>query len=250
MSEIIKFIGKGVCDIHGEYEYQGRRIGATLLGKFCSKCEAEKDVSRLAKRKKDEEEMEREKRIQRLNNAGVPEHFHTRSFDTYQVRSVDMEKMLNLMRKYVSRFDRVLASPNVSGFIITGGYGTGKTHIGCSAVSALIDAGYSAKYISCSDFLIKVKDAQNFKSHDRTYQLISDCLSPDLLVVDEFGSHSTTDLDFQVMFSIIDGRYQKNLPTFLITNMTSDLLMKYIDNRIYERITSKEGGVLAFNWYS
>lgn len=247
---INKFAGKNVCEIHGPYEYEGRKIGTIVLGNVCPQCQElmfERNDKEL-KEKKEKEDAEAWEF--KLKTSGLPNSFRDVDLKKLESHSEKEGKMHEFMRTYVRNFSKVLSVEHPSGVIFSGTYGSGKTTVAAAMVTELLKNGYGASYLSCNDFLLRAKEAMAFNSQLKSSALIDKYTSPHFLVMDEFGAHSGTEVDFQLLFSIINGRYLNGLPTLLVTNMPASDLNIYVDQRILERVKGKDGPHLNFDWNS
>lgn len=247
-SAIHRFTGIDTCPEHGPYEFTARQIGMTVVGRVCPKCLTQSQA--LAKAQNDRIEAEVQDRgwRKRLQAAGIPEKFMSATFDSYHPTNQQAEKMLHVVRRYVNDFDSILKMPQAPGVVLVGVPGTGKTHIGCAMVELLLRQGHSATYLACPQFLLHARESHFSRTEERTSALIDRYTRSEFLVIDEFGTHTTQDVDYQILFSMIDGRYMRNLPTLLATNLTAKQLEDTVDDRFLERVRGLHGPLLSFDW--
>lgn len=250
MSAMQKFQGEGLCDKHGKFHFTAYRVGANVVGKVCPECLHDGQMRAMRSNEADEEAHRIEQRSINMKRAGVLPLFLQARFDNYKPNNQAAVKNLKIMSAYATAFDHVLSQPLCKGLILTGLTGTGKTHLACATMDALMETGYSAIYASTPTLLIQLRDASMGRYETSLSNLIAMYSTPHLLVLDEYGINTTTDKDYQLLYSLIDARYQKNLPTILITNVSQENLEKELDARFLERIRGANGPVLGFNWES
>lgn len=262
MSKLETISGSGDCKRHGPYSYNAYRVGKTVVGSSCPKCLEEGQLKAQEKNAiRDAQETVR-LRLERLTNAGVPLAFQNCNLNSYENVNERSVKTTETIRTYLRNFKKVLQTRPAPGMVFTGVPGTGKTHLACAMIDQLLATGYSAMYCSAPQLLTAMEDAR-FGRHDLSATaLIMKHAKPSLLVIDEFGAHSSREADYQSLFSIVDARYQSNLPTLLITNLqynksdtagktgASGPLQEVIDDRLIERIKGSGGPLFAFDWPS
>lgn len=248
MSKMEIVQGNGICRVHGEYAYKGYKVGESVVGKTCPTC--------LAEMQRKAEIVNNEKkalsliagRRHALRLAGVPDIFLDATLANFE-SNAQTKRNLDYARGYSTGFKMALQKTPATGLIMLGISGTGKTHLACGIMRKIMEDGYSAAYARVPDLLVRINEA-TFGRVDATPTQIIDSLSrPHLLVLDEYGAHCLKDEYYQHLFSIIEGRYQRNLPTLLITNLTADELHRELDPRFLERILgNSSGSILSFNW--
>lgn len=248
MSAMRRFTGTDVCAEHGQYTFNAIQVGANTVGRGCPECLRHSQEKAEAANAVTDAAWRQKEWAKRLTNAGMPDAFHEARISTYKPTNASASKMLEIVTRYVTFFDGILKERPVSGLVLVGVPGAGKTHIACGVMHGLMESGHSAAYLACPEFLLRAREANFGRSHERLSTLLDRYTRPQFLVVDEFGTHTTNDADYQILFSLIDGRYQRNLPTLLATNMEFDKLKETVDTRLMERIRGVRGPTLAFDW--
>jgi DNA replication protein DnaC len=239
---------EGDCPIHGRVEAIRYKMfpSSPIECKHCVDEKQERD-------RKASEELERQRRmgdkiLSYLEASGIPPRFMPATFDNYSPQNKESERCLSFCKKYVEDFQESLNSGG--GMILCGNAGTGKTHLACSITKNVIRKHcVSAKFISVSEACRSVKETYNPKSAITERQAISKLTSPALLVLDEVGVQYGSDTEKNILFEIINARYENMRPTILISNLALPALTEYIGERILDRM--KQGGtVLTFGWNS
>ena len=149
--------------------------------------------------------------------------------DCYKV----MEKILNKCKKYATNFQ-----PHSESLLFMGDVGVGKTHLSLSIVSEVIKQNYGVIYDSVGSLLSKIEE-EHFKTsktetqNSDTLQLV---LNTDLLVLDDLGTEFLTSFTLSVIYTIINTRINRNLPTIISTNLTPDDIREKYEPRLKSRL--------------
>ena len=72
---------------------------------------------------------------------------------------------------------------------------------------------------------------------------------PGLLIIDEIGVQYGTDSERNILFEVINDRYEDMLPTIMISNLPLNELAPLLGERVVDRML-EGGAVLSFNWPS
>ena len=130
-------------------------------------------------------------------------------------------------RGYVRSFNN-----NSKWLFIYGTYGTGKSFYAACIANALIDKGYTVRMGTGADY-----EAEIFAAQDKAaaYQKLLDY---DLLILDDFASERKSDYMFEVIYNIINDRYNAKKPIVFTSNMTTEKTGNPTDPRI-RRIMSR-----------
>lgn len=141
------------------------------------------------------------------------------TFDNYDITS-NNKSFVEYVKKYADSFDVHLGKGE--GFILKGKYGTGKTHLINAMLNRFVDikiqknVDYSIKFGSFLRLLMEIKN--NFSDEQG---ILNKFCSYDLLILDDFGKEYMTDWNKQILYMLINERYEKMLPMILTTNCGS-----------------------------
>lgn len=124
-----------------------------------------------------------------------------------------------------------LDSPNL---LFYGRTGLGKTHLSLAIANEVIKKGYNVVYGSTNRFFLKIS-SENFSKNNDTYTLDMLC-DADLLILDDLGMEFTTTFTNSVLYTIIDTRICKGLPTIISSNLSLDELKDKYHESIVSRI--------------
>ncbi len=178
----------------------------------------------------------------------IPARFADRTFDGYAAVERGQKIALSVCRAYAEKWPE--KCDDGGSLVLTGGPGTGKTHLACAIGNAVMrDSLVSALFVPVSAMLRSIKDTYRKGSERSEQQAINDFCRPDLLILDEVGVQVGSDHEKLLMFEVLNERYQNLLPTILISNLTPDELETFLGQRVMDRYREC-GSVIAFNWAS
>lgn len=249
------------CETHGD---KPTRIytapDGSLIGINCPDCLIEAAKAR-------EEEEARQLAISHvkgrieasLRGAMIPQRFLTRTLGNYEVDSGDKQAaILEFCKQYAANFEKALEVG--TSLIFSGGVGTGKTHLSVGIAQLVIEAGFTSVFSTVSSMIRHIRstwksDDENEIDAMRTY------VKPDLLVLDEVGLQSGSDNEHQILFEILNSRYERCRPTILLTNLpirdqvengivTKKGLQSFIGDRLLDRMREGGGKAFTFDWQS
>ena len=175
-----------------------------------------------------------EERDDKKGVSNAPERSSFDDFDLsfYKEDRETLEQMKYIFETCVSysrNFD--LESPSL---LFYGRTGLGKTHLSLSIANEVIKKGYNVIYGSVNNFFAKIEYEKFSKGNDTyTWDLLCDA---DLLILDDLGMEFATSFTNSVLYTIINTRICKNLPTVISTNLSPDELRDKYHESIVSRI--------------
>lgn len=237
-----------VCAEHGEFESQSVHIlGKLMAWTRCPGCvrvqqEAEEKAKAIAREKERQAIIER-----RLNRAGIPLRFRSRSFANFEAKTRGQVAALNTAKDFANEFgERHRAGATM---VFSGLPGTGKSHLAIAICMAVMEVGYTAMYVNALDAIRLVRSTWG-KHSDKSERDVMNMLAElDLLVIDEVGAQYGTEGEQVILFDIINRRYQDQRPMVLLTNQGKDGFKAYLGDRAFDRLR-EAGKWVAFDWQS
>ncbi len=158
------------------------------------------------------------------------------TFENYLPTSTDLEKAKRAVQTYVQEFNPKAGN----NLLLTGTYGTGKSHLSFSASRQLIQNGHTALFLSVPKLFTKIKDTYNSKAEFSENDLLDYIANVDLLVLDDLGAEYTNirngsdNWAHTKLFEVIDSRSGKN--TIYTTNLTGAELEAKVNARNFSRM--------------
>lgn len=150
------------------------------------------------------------------------------NFDNSDTKNTDF---IGACKNYVENFDYM---DNQRKWIyLYGKTGSGKTYASSCIANYLIEKGYSCKLTSF--IKIEYKMSQEFYSRS---MLIDELMSYDLLIIDDYKAERNTQSVNEIIYAIINGRYEKNKPVLITSNVGISSLKRAEDEH-NKRIVSR-----------
>ena len=120
--------------------------------------------------------------------------------------------------------------PEKYGMVLSGTVGSGKTGL---AVALAYIVHMSGKRVRIGTFTEILDD---MRPGAETETKPADMFKPYLLVLDDLGTQKVTEFVDERLFSIIDGRHHRKLPTIITTNLGMKELQDKFGTRVVSRI--------------
>ena len=166
-----------------------------------------------------------------LRDAGLPPRYHACTLQQFSTSHPDpvcraqLLRAVSVCRRYIDDFlsDREDLRFRDSGLLLTGPYGSGKTHLAVATLRELI-ATYRVRG-RFVDFTSLVQDLQSAIDPDAPFsrnELLAPVENAEVLVVDELGAQTLRPWAADVLYDLINRRYARRLPTLFTTNYKLD----------------------------
>ena len=183
-----------------------------------------------------------EKLQQKIDAALIPPRFADKSFENFSCEHVWQRDAKELVESYAYDFDKT--SRLGRSLVILGRPGTGKTHLACAYANEILRQGHTALFTSVARIIRKVR-ASWTKGNEE--EVLSAYTGVDLLIVDEVGVQAGTENEKQIIFNVLNERYNNVLPTVLISNLRQNEVQTYLGERVWDRLKEGGGNVLILN---
>lgn len=130
-----------------------------------------------------------------------------------------------------------LVGKKPGGLYIFGQVGSGKTHLACSIANELIKGGIEVLFMVVPDYLDEIKHSWEQGSDYKEKEILDRAREVAVLVMDDLGAHSYSEWTKSKIYSVINHRINKSLPTVITSNLEYLEIGNYLDYRISSRIT-------------
>lgn len=236
------------CESHGAYIAIISKHREGLSG--CPVCAED-----LRKQRDQDEQAEMHRRYakerteRRLGNSLIPPRFAGKTFADYACKSPKQEANLKACREYARNFSDNLEAGRC--LLLLGNVGTGKTHLASAIATEIVSArGGVAVYRTVHSLLQYVKGSFARDASYTEAQAYESLIEPQLLVIDEIGATKQTEFEQAALFNVINGRYEQQVPTLIVSNLRPTELPAALGDRCVDRLRENGGIALVFDWES
>jgi DNA replication protein DnaC len=179
------------------------------------------------------------KRAQRVANAEIPKRYADCTLQNFHERQ---NASLKAARARVAEFIDLWPGAD-RGLLMQGGCGVGKTHLAVAALHEIIRLGKPGT-LHFSNFQDLIQNIQASFSSDQApskSEILRPLIDVDLLVLDELGSQKPTVFVQDVLYYVINSRYNDERVTIFTTNYLDDPRQgeESLELRIGERLRSR-----------
>lgn len=231
------------CESHGDFV--SRNVFRSVWS-GCPQCAADKQA---AEQREAEEKaaVERHKAWQkRLGESGIPDRFHTRTLESYHALNAGQKRALEFAASYAAKF----SGESGRSAIFCGKPGTGKTHLAAGIGLKVMASNGLVLFTTVQRMVRRVKDAWRKDATESESDVIRLLVEPDLLILDEIGVQFGTEFEKNLMFDILNERYEKRRPTLLLSNLMPADVKVFLGERVYDRLREDGGVCVPFDWES
>ncbi|WP_405531575.1 ATP-binding protein [Streptomyces avidinii] len=119
--------------------------------------------------------------------------------------------------------DRVAANPRSAGFLLlTGSFGTGKTHESYGALRRIAEAGperYEVIAITAPDMYALMRPGGSERGTEYEVKRLKKI---PLLLIDDLGTEKISEFTEEATYRLLNERYNESLPTLITSNLPAD----------------------------
>ncbi len=234
------------CDLHGVFHARH------LCGRIWSSCPTCAEMRKAAEDREREEAAaaaRRSSHFARLGRAGIPDRFQDRTLESFVVENEGQRRALDFAKRYTADIQTTLKSGRSA--LFTGKPGTGKTHLAIGIGRKVLQLPKAdVLFITVQRAIRSIKDTWAKDSDQSESQAIAALVAPDLLILDEVGVQYGSDFEKNMLFDVLNDRYEKRRPTLFLSNLTKDEAAAYLGERVMDRLREDGGTTLSFSWES
>lgn len=191
---------------------------------------------------------------ERLAKSGLARGFQSKTFEDYDTcGDPRLEDAKQTVLHYAKNFDAI-KDTGANSLMLCGQVGAGKTHLGTACSTKLIDGGTPVIYMgyreAVSALKTKVTDPSFYQMELHKYK------TAQVLFVDDFLKGKITEADVNIVYEIVNHRYNNRLPFIISTEKGLDELTRFdeaIASRLIEmcrgHIVVFEGSELNYRLY-
>jgi len=147
-------------------------------------------------------------------SARVPERYRNCSLSNFNTLSDSQRAAKALAWRFVESWPAVDA-----GLLIVGPAGVGKTHLAVAVLNELVDAkGARGLFCDFTDLLDRVQATFSRGGEESQDEIVAPYREAGLLVLDELGARRPTDWVRDVLYGLLNTRYNRRRLTILTSN--------------------------------
>lgn len=120
--------------------------------------------------------------------------------------------------------------------VLSGPYGSGKSHLAYATAGAFLRAGHAVYISTVPDLLEALRRGFNGQGEDSYERRFDTVCRAELLVLDDLGAQSQTEWAAEKLYQIIDFRYRLRLPLMVTTNVNPFAPAGRLDQRVLSRL--------------
>lgn len=234
------------CEKHGSF------VARCYIGDVWTKCptctaEGEAAEREAAERKQAKARLKAWQ--DKIGQSGIPERFHERTLENFRAEN-DAQRYAHAFAKgYADNFAQVLKTGRSAMFI--GKPGTGKTHLAAGiGMQIMREQHRTVLFTTVMRAVRRVKDSWGRDSRETEGQAVAAMVFPDLLILDEVGVQFGTEFERNIMFDVLNERYERRRPVLLLSNLPKEEVAGYLGERIIDRLREDGGKLIPFTWDS
>lgn len=219
------------------------RCTCPQAAEFWDKTDREAEERKKEEARRKEQAAIRAKISRLIKDSGIGGRFQNRTFDRFVVNE-ENRRAFNQCKRYADAFDLMLPTKGSdgkveppakerNGLFMVGSYGTGKTHLAASIANQLMQNGTAVICMTMIDMLARIRETYDRARAEGTSeaQIMKLYADVPLLIIDDLGSEQATDWSSTTIFSIINARYERYMPTIVTTNCGTDELVQRMTPR-------------------
>lgn len=177
---------------------------------------------------------------QRYAGANIPKRYQHCTLESFRENAPVLRNAKKRVQEFVDLWP---GTPDSKGLLLMGGCGAGKTHLAVAALNEVIESGKPGRMLF-ANFQDLIQEIQASFDSDQTpgkAEIMRPLLEADLLVLDELGSQKPTTFVQDILYYVINTRYNEELTTIFTTNYldNADAKQERLEDRIGVRLRSR-----------
>jgi DNA replication protein DnaC len=246
---------EGISEYQDECEKHGPFTGRlfSVLGREirggCQSCGEDRRKADEDHAEKHAVMLERMRMAEKLGGAEIPKRFTGKTFAGYEASADRQQKALAACTEYAHNFHSHYADGRC--LMLMGKPGCGKTHLAAAiACHVVTETKFSAVYRSMPGLIQDIRATYDGNTDYSEGDVIHTLTRCGLLVLDEIGATKSSEFELTLLFTVINGRYERKLPTVIVSNLSPKELHTAIGDRCVDRLREGGGIVVGFDWES
>ncbi len=223
--------------LHCQKQLRWRRyvIGNMRVGLYLEPCmcegavlERQEKAAEEERRLREEENQRKMRRIEDLfRQSRLGRRFRERTFDNFKVMPHN-RKAFETALEYAQSFTQ--HREKGEGLFITGGAGTGKTHLAAAIANFLLRGLTPVVFADITRLLSSLKATFTEESTNSEQQLIDELCRVELLVIDDLGKEKPSQWVEEKLYTIVNARYEDYKPIIITSNYSLEDIEARLEN--------------------
>ena len=214
-----------------EWELYGTKKTITLDYERCECNDAQiywneydlKKLRMMEEEKKLEIMQEFSKRVERIiKNSKMSKRNLNYKFDNFSSNTSN-KKVLDNLKNYS---EKLVNGIEKKGLVLVGNNGVGKTHLACSIANKLIENGTPVIYGTLINLFAELRNSYDTDNNISEMEIIKLYENVNLLIIDDLGKEKPSEWGLEKLFTIVNSRYENNLPVIITTNYNQSSLVE------------------------
>lgn len=182
-----------------------------------------KKLRMLEEEKKLELMQEFSRKVEKIiRNSKMSKRNLNYKFDNFETNNSN-RKVFNNLKNYS---EKLVNGIEKKGLILVGNNGVGKTHLACSIANKLIENGIPVIYGTLINLLAELRNSYDTDNDISEMEIIKLYENVALLIIDDLGKEKPSEWGLEKLFTIINSRYENNLPVIITTNYNQNSLVQ------------------------
>lgn len=182
-----------------------------------------KKLRMLEEEKKLELMQEFSRKVEKIiKNSKMSKRNLNYKFDNFETNNSN-KKVFNNLKNYS---EKLVNGIEKKGLILVGNNGVGKTHLACSIANKLIENGIPVIYGTLINLLAELRNSYDTDNDISEMEIIKLYENVALLIIDDLGKEKPSEWGLEKLFTIINSRYENNLPVIITTNYNQNSLVE------------------------
>ena len=178
-------------------------------------------------------DQERQRRMKALfDSSQLGPRFAACTFANWK-RAEGAEVVHRAAKSYVEQWPQKLR--NGESMLISGAPGNGKSHLAAAIVNELVPRGVAAVFANVPELLGRLRRTYNGSGENES-RLLRALVDADLLVLDDLGAQKWSEWSEEMIYYLVNTRYNAKLPLVITTNATTSQLAESIGPRSLSRL--------------